>query len=87
MGTRSIKAPLSPREELTLRRIAIGIVAIDELPADTVEHLRGFGLLDAANHLTPAGQERYDSLPRPPQSTVPEGSFLAALRHAARTRR
>lgn len=62
MGTRSIKAPLSPSEERTLRRVAIGRVEEDELPAGLLTRLHRLGLLDEAHHLTQAGRQRYEVL-------------------------
>lgn len=83
MGTRSITAPLSPNEELTLRRIAIGIAEIDELHAADVVRLSGIGLLDDAKHLTPAGWARCESLARhrgPRVSAALRGALQAVAR-------
>lgn len=89
MGTRSINAPLSPNEELTLRRIVIGIATIEELSESQLARLRNGGLLDEDNRLTPAGRERYDSLQRPPRSghKTPNEAFRTALRSVASIKR
>ena len=89
MVQRSLKAPLSLSEELTLRRIA-RIADVKELPEQSVSRLRGMGLIDDANRPTTAGRQRYEDLPR--QETQRESrdrklvSFLAAVQWRA-TRR
>lgn len=88
MGNRSLKAPLSPSEELTLRRIALAITSPDEMPATSLTRLRGMKLLDDANRLTPLGRERYASLERPTAKTKGDdakAALLDALRKVARS--
>jgi hypothetical protein len=63
---RSLRAPLSPHEELALRRIAIGAAAP---PSPEVERLKKLGLVeddDVAVRLTEAGRERHAQLPDAP---------------------
>ena len=43
---RSLKAPLSPHEEGTLRRIALGISKPKHLPARDVDYLIRLGLVE-----------------------------------------
>jgi hypothetical protein len=87
MVQRSLKAPLSLSEELTLRRIALGIADVKELPEQSISRLRGMGLIDDANRLTTAGPQRYEDLPR--RETQRESrdrklvSFLAAVQRRA----
>ena len=71
MAERSLKAPLSLREELTLRRIVLGIADVKQLPGQSVARLRGMGLIDDANRLTAAGRQRYENLPRPATLSEP----------------
>ena len=88
MGTRSLKAPLSPSEELTLRRIALGVVEIGELPPGPMARLRGLGFLDDANRLTPAGRQRYQALARPSrQEMIDDGDLTVAAMLAQVLRR
>jgi hypothetical protein len=91
---RGLLAPLSPTEELTLRRVALGIaLAKDLTPADVVR-LRNLALVeDNGEHLrlTALGQRRYGQLPRtkvgrPPAKPIDErivemGRALQALAH------
>ena len=88
MGQRSLTAPLSQSEELTLRRIALGIVEIKDLPEQLVARLRAFGFIDDdSNGLTPTGQERYELLPRPNAKQTGRPNLerkLAALLEAAK---
>jgi hypothetical protein len=87
MVQRSLKAPLSLNEELTLRRIALGIAAVKELPERSISRLHGMGLIDDANRLTTTGRQRYEDLRR--QETQRESrdrklvSFLAAVQRRA----
>jgi hypothetical protein len=65
---RGILAPLSPHEEITLRRVALGFGARDRLPAPHVERLTSLALVeevDGALRLTELGLQRYASLERP----------------------
>ena len=62
---RGLRAPLSPNEELTLRRVALGIVPAKDLPAADVRRLRNLALIEDRGErlgLTALGRERYDHL-------------------------
>ena len=68
---RGLKAPLSPHEEVTLRRIALGISEAKILPARDVAHLICLHLIDEKDgqlNLTALGRQRYEGLPRPLES-------------------
>ena len=63
---RGLKAPLSPHEGVTLRRIALGIANPADLPATDVERLKALVLVEehgAGLRLTPVGKRRYLALP------------------------
>ena len=65
---RGMLAPLSPNEESTLRRIALGIAVRDELPAIHVKRLEQLSLVEDVEGfvmLTDLGAKRYATLPRP----------------------
>jgi hypothetical protein len=65
---RGILAPLSPNEEITLRRVALGFGGRDRLPPRHVERLRQLALIeeaDGALRLTELGLQRYANLERP----------------------
>jgi hypothetical protein len=65
---RGLKAPLSPHEESTLRRVALGISKAELLPARDVAHLIRLCLIDEKDgrlSLTALGRQRYQALPRP----------------------
>jgi hypothetical protein len=62
---RGLRAPLSPREEVTFRRIALGISKAKLLPAQDVAHLIRLRLVDEKEgrlRLTALGRERYRGL-------------------------
>ena len=63
------ETPLSPREEVTLRRIALGYVERKDLSAVQVRRLMRLGLVQEDEEqelvLTPAGRTRYETLVRP----------------------
>ena len=66
MPDRGLLAPLSPHEEVTLRRVALGIAKPVDLPAGDVERLKSLLLIEdysAGLRLTPAGKKRYLTLP------------------------
>ena len=46
MPNRGLLAPLSPHEEVTLRRVAIGIAKLADLPARDVERLKALLLIE-----------------------------------------
>jgi hypothetical protein len=59
-------APLSPNEEVSLRRVALGISKPADLPARDVTRLKALSLIEehsAGVRLTPVGRERYLALP------------------------
>lgn len=65
---RGILAPLSPNEEITLRRIALGFGTPDRLAPRHVQRLQQLALIEEANgelRLTELGLQRYASLERP----------------------
>jgi hypothetical protein len=60
-------APLSPNEEITLRRIALGVVPTGDLLPRDVARLVLLALIERDGErlrLTPLGQMRYEALPR-----------------------
>jgi hypothetical protein len=66
MPDRGLLAPLSPHDEVTLRRVALGIAQPADLPAKDVERLKALLLIEehgAGLRLTPNGKERYLALP------------------------
>jgi hypothetical protein len=65
---RGLRAPLSPHEEVTLRRIALGIAKAKLLSARDVAYLVRLGLVDEGDgrlSLTALGRQRYEAMPRP----------------------
>ena len=63
---RGLLAPLSPHEEVTLRRVALGIAQPLDLPAQDVERLKALLLVEEHGvglRLTPVGKKRYLALP------------------------
>jgi hypothetical protein len=59
---RGLRAPLSPNEELTLRRVALGIALAKDLPAGDVLRLRNLALIEHRGErfgLTALGKDRY----------------------------
>ena len=67
MPNRGLLAPLSPHEEVTLRRVAIGIAKLADLPARDVARLKALLLIEedrSGLRLTPVGRERYFALPK-----------------------
>lgn len=65
--TRGHLAPLSSHEEVTLRRLALGISRPASLSTRDVERLRALCLVEQhpdGLRLTPAGRERYLTLPK-----------------------
>jgi hypothetical protein len=65
---RGILAPLSPNEEITLRRVALGFGRRDRLPPQHIRRLEQLALIeeaDGALRLTELGLQRYASLERP----------------------
>ena len=65
---RGILAPLSPHEEITLRRVALGFGARAKLPEQHVARLEQLELVaqvDGVLRLTELGLQRYAGLDRP----------------------
>jgi hypothetical protein len=65
---RGILAPLSPNEEITLRRIALGFGAREGWAPQHVRRLKQLSLVeerDGALRLTELGLQRYAGLERP----------------------
>ena len=65
---RAMLAPLSPHEEITLRRIALGFGARERLSPRYVERLEQLQLIEETDGLlrpTEAGRQRYATLERP----------------------
>lgn len=63
---RSLNAPLSPHEEVALRRVALGMGPREVLTPRARVRLRSLALIegsDSALRLTPIGQQRYSALP------------------------
>ena len=59
-------APLSSNEEISLRRVALGICQPADLPARDIARLKTLSLIEehgAGLRLTPLGRERYLALP------------------------
>ena len=66
MPDRGLLAQLSPQEEVTLRRVALGIANPADLPPQHVERLKFLLLIEkfsAGLRLTPTGKKRYLALP------------------------
>ena len=62
---RGLNAPLSPNEELTLRRVALGVEPKEILPARHLARLRKLDLIEGDGtllRLTPLGRHRYRAL-------------------------
>jgi hypothetical protein len=78
---RGLQAPLSPHEESTLRRIALGISKAKLFAQRDVAYLVRLGLVDENEGklgLTDLGHERYQGLPN---GASPSDEAGAALRH------
>ena len=86
---RSLKAPLSPHEEVTLRRVALGTAIEGDLPVRDVARLRSLALVEGRSghvRLTVTGRSRYESLRRTPRPIVSDdmSTKLATAFHKAR---
>ena len=78
---RDLKAPLSPHEEVTLRRIGLGISEAKHLLARDVAYLIRLCLVaenDGRLSLTDIGRERYRALPKAAGMTAFAGEGEAA---------
>jgi hypothetical protein len=83
---RGLRAPLSPHEEVTLRRIALGISEAKHLPAHNVAYLIRLCLVaenEGRLSLTDIGRERYRALPKAAGMTAVanEGEAAALVAH------
>jgi hypothetical protein len=88
---RGLRAPLSPHEEISFRRVALGISKAELLPARDVDRLKALSLIkehESHLRLTPTGRKRYQGLPNiaVPQPEKPDeaASKLAAFIAKAR---
>jgi hypothetical protein len=86
---RGIDAPLSPNEEVTLRRVALGIAERTELRAADLArliHLQLVKEIDGRAALTAMGQQRYQLLPKAPDMHDPADTpeFVAFLKRSLR---
>ena len=82
---RGLKAPLSPREEVSFRRVALGISKAEFLPARDVERLKALSLIkehESHLRLTPTGCKRYQALPNTTAVQQPEKPDEAVLKLA-----
>jgi hypothetical protein len=82
---RDLKAPLSPHEEVTLRRIGLGISEAKHLLARDVKRLKALSLIqERENHLrlTPTGRKRYQALANIAAVQQPEKPDEAVLKLA-----
>ena len=65
--SRSLDAPLSPNEEVTLRRVALGISPLKDLAPRDLTRLASLSLVEidaGVPRLTEVGRQRYRALPR-----------------------
>jgi hypothetical protein len=65
--SRSLDAPLSPNEEVTLRRVALGISPMKDLAPRDLMRLKSLALVEidaGVARLTEFGRQRYGALPR-----------------------
>lgn len=79
---RGRSAPLSTREEVTLRRVALRYTAAADLPRRELVRIEALGLITRSDDevaLTPLGKERYESLPRASRIDSPKDSQFIAL--------
>jgi len=79
MSPRGLEAPLSQIEEVSLRRVALGIVDTRDLPQKPLARLRLLGLLDDANRLTHIGRRRYSTLPHSGQANENSGDKVKSM--------
>jgi hypothetical protein len=86
---RSLNAPLSPHEEVTLRRVALGVASESDLPERDVARLRSLALVEGRAgrvRLTTTGRSRYESLRRASRPITGDDMpcMLATAFHKAR---
>jgi hypothetical protein len=87
---RGLSAPLSPNEEVTLRRVALGITGRGELRAANLARLIDLLLveeIDGRLALSDLGWQRYQLLPKAPDigNVAGSGELTAALKRIPRT--
>ena len=87
---RGLKAPFSPHEAGTFRRIALGNAEARLFPAQDVAYLIRLGLVDEKEgrlRLTALGRERYQRLPNDAAMSEVKDEAVAVLRrHLLRAR-
>jgi hypothetical protein len=77
---RGLRALLSPNEELTLHRVALGIALARDLSAANLQRLRNLGLIEDRGDrfvLTALGRERHDHLHETIDMTIDDDSNVA----------
>jgi hypothetical protein len=82
-------APLSPHEEVTFRRIALGISEAKHLLARDVAYLIRLHLVDESEgrlSLTALGRQRYEGLPRPAESPKEDPANAVLRSHLRQAR-
>jgi hypothetical protein len=82
---RGLRAPLSPHEEVSFRRVALGISKAELLPARDVKRLKALSLIEEHEshlRLTPTGRKRYQALPNCTDVPRPEKPDEAVLKLA-----
>jgi hypothetical protein len=70
---RGLRAPLSPNEEITLRRVAHGVSHLREMSRRDLQHLKQLSLIVDVRgqpELTDIGRKRYRLLSRTPLTSV-----------------
>lgn len=82
--SRSLDAPLSPNEEVTLRRVALGISPMKDLAPRDLARLTSLSLIEieaGVARLTEFGRQRYRALPRAgrPQDVSSYEAMIAAV--------
>jgi hypothetical protein len=87
---RGLRAPFNPHEEVTFRRIALGLSDVNVLPARDVAYLINLRLVDEKEgrlKLTTLGRERYHGLPNDTaMSDVKDEAAAVLRRHILHTR-
>lgn len=76
-------APLSPNEELTLRRVALRSAPAAELSQRDLDRIEALGLITRSDDdvaLTPLGKMRYEALPRATRIDDPDENFIEMLK-------
>ena len=82
---RGLKVPLSPNEEVTLRRVAHGTAHRETLRSADVTRLESLGLIGDSNgvlSLTPMGQQRLADLTSGTPDKVADDPRVAGLTKA-----